>query len=110
MATRRETAKAGAAMGNGPAKATASRARKEARPRGRRPFAGVPEIHSFFRTNQTPVYFVSPTPFNGNEAGVPSVPNVLGRATSYEGLLELASTAGLGEDLVVQMPYGDSGK
>ena len=38
------------------------------------------------------------------------VPNVLGRATSYEGLLELASTAGLGEDLVVQMPYGDSGK
>jgi biotin carboxylase len=176
----------------------------------------VPEIRSFFRTNQTPVYFVSPTPFNllgmdrwarnfhyvnyydsfdgghprvfvprereqrewqsmeeinnyllghpevydfvrrhgpgkavfvmfdeqaeplaaqlgleiahpsaqlrhridskilttriGNEAGVPSVPNVLGRATSYEGLLELASTAGLGEDLVVQMPYGDSGK
>src|SRR5947209_10068043 len=64
MATRRETAKAGAAMGNGPAKATASRARKEARPRGRRPFAGVPEIRSFFRTNQTPVYFVSPTPFN----------------------------------------------
>jgi biotin carboxylase len=46
----------------------------------------------------------------GNEAGVPSVPNALGRATSYDGLRELASTAGLGEDLVVQMPYGDSGK
>jgi biotin carboxylase len=46
----------------------------------------------------------------GNDAGVPSVPNVLGRAASYTELLDLAAAAGLGEDLVVQMPYGDSGK
>jgi biotin carboxylase len=44
----------------------------------------------------------------GNEAGVPSVPNRLGHATSYEELLDLAT--GLGHDLVVQTPYGDSGK
>jgi biotin carboxylase len=46
----------------------------------------------------------------GNEAGVPSVPNVLGRATSYRELLALADGAGLGHDLVVQTPYGDSGQ
>ncbi len=46
----------------------------------------------------------------GNAAGVPSVPNVLGRASSYPDLIRLAATAGLGTDLVVQMPYGDSGK
>ncbi len=46
----------------------------------------------------------------GNESGVPSVPNVLGRADSYEDLLALAGTASLGDDLVVQTPYGDSGK
>jgi len=46
----------------------------------------------------------------GNEAGVPSVPNVLGRAGTYEDLQALAGTAGLGDDLVVQTPYGDSGK
>jgi biotin carboxylase len=46
----------------------------------------------------------------GNDAGVPSVPNVLGRAASYQDLVTLAGTAGLGDDLVVQMPYGDSGK
>ncbi len=46
----------------------------------------------------------------GNDAGVPSVPNVLGRAASYAELLALAATSGLGDDLVVQMPYGDSGK
>ncbi len=44
----------------------------------------------------------------GNEAGVPSVPNRLGRAKTYDDLLELAT--GLGTDLVVQTPYGDSGK
>ena len=44
----------------------------------------------------------------GNEAGVPSVPNRLGRASNYDELLELAE--GLGDDLVVQTPYGDSGK
>ncbi len=46
----------------------------------------------------------------GNEAGAPSVPNVLGRASSYAELRDLAEGAGLGEDLVVQTPYGDSGK
>jgi biotin carboxylase len=46
----------------------------------------------------------------GDEAGVPSVPNVLGRATSHDELMGLAGSAGLGDDLVVQTPYGDSGK
>jgi biotin carboxylase len=46
----------------------------------------------------------------GNEAGAPSVPNVLGRASSYAELLALAEGSGLGSDLVVQTPYGDSGK
>ncbi|MFC5995871.1 biotin carboxylase [Pseudonocardia hispaniensis] len=46
----------------------------------------------------------------GNEAGVPSVPNVLGRVEDYDGLLALSASAGLGEDLVVQLPWGDSGK
>ena len=46
----------------------------------------------------------------GNEAGVPSVPNVLGRAASYEELLALSAASGLGDDLVVQTPYGDSGR
>jgi biotin carboxylase len=46
----------------------------------------------------------------GNEAGVPSVPNVLGRASSYTELLGLAADSDLGDDLVVQTPYGDSGK
>ena len=46
----------------------------------------------------------------GDEAGVPSVPNALGHAESYDDLLALASFSGLGDDLVVQTPYGDSGK
>jgi biotin carboxylase len=46
----------------------------------------------------------------GNEAGAPSVPNVLGRADTYAELTALASGSGLGGDLVVQTPYGDSGK
>jgi len=46
----------------------------------------------------------------GNEAGVPSVPNVLGRARGYKSLRALAKRADLGPDLVVQTPYGDSGK
>ena len=45
----------------------------------------------------------------GNEAGVPSVPNTMGRATTYAEILDLARDAGLGEDLVIQTPYGDSG-
>jgi biotin carboxylase len=46
----------------------------------------------------------------GNEAGVPSVPNTMGRGTTYDELLRLAAEAGLGDDLVVQTPYGDSGQ
>jgi hypothetical protein len=46
----------------------------------------------------------------GNDAGVPSVPNVLGTVDGYAGLLELAARRDLGTDLVVQLPFGDSGK
>ncbi|WP_246055534.1 biotin carboxylase [Glutamicibacter uratoxydans] len=46
----------------------------------------------------------------GNEAGAPSVPNILGRANTYKELQKLADKANLGSDLVVQTPYGDSGK
>jgi biotin carboxylase len=46
----------------------------------------------------------------GDECGVPSVPNTMGRGTDYVHLLKLAADAGLGEDLVVQTPYGDSGQ
>jgi hypothetical protein len=45
-----------------------------------------------------------------DEAGVPSVPNVMGRADSYGDVLKLALGAGLGQDLVIQTPYGDSGQ
>jgi len=46
----------------------------------------------------------------GNEAGAPSVPNVLGTADSYDELVSLATGHDLGTDLVIQTPYGDSGK
>lgn len=46
----------------------------------------------------------------GNEAGVASVPNVLGKASDYKKLRALADDNNLGENLVVQTPYGDSGK
>ncbi len=46
----------------------------------------------------------------GDEAGVPSVPNTMGDGTDYPSLLALAEGAGLGTDLVVQTPYGDSGQ
>ncbi|MGZ8576293.1 MAG: biotin carboxylase [Actinomycetota bacterium] len=45
-----------------------------------------------------------------NDAGVPSVPNVMGQALSYREVLDLAAAAGLGDDLVIQTPYGDSGQ
>ena len=45
-----------------------------------------------------------------NEAGIACVPNVLGRAASYDELIDKAREAGLGSDLVVQTPYGDSGR
>ncbi|MCP5075889.1 MAG: biotin carboxylase [Rhodobacteraceae bacterium] len=46
----------------------------------------------------------------GNEAGVASAPNVLGEAETYDELMALANSAGIGSDLVVQTPYGDSGR
>ncbi len=46
----------------------------------------------------------------GNEAGAPSVPNVLTKVDDYAGLMAAAARAKLGDDLVVQTPYGDSGK
>ena len=46
----------------------------------------------------------------GNEAGVPSVPNVLVEVDSWDSLVRAAAEGGLGTDLVVQTPYGDSGK
>ncbi|MGP5255051.1 hypothetical protein ACTXO0_04930 [Glutamicibacter ardleyensis] len=46
----------------------------------------------------------------GNAAGAHSVPNVLGTADTYSALQKLARDAKLGDDLVVQTPYGDSGK
>ena len=45
-----------------------------------------------------------------NEAGVASVPNVLGNAENYQELVTMAKSAKLGKELVVQTPYGDSGK
>jgi len=35
---------------------------------------------------------------------------VLGTVKNYDGLVELAGSSGLGSDLVVQLPWGDSGK
>ncbi|EYR78108.1 biotin carboxylase [Shinella sp. DD12] len=45
----------------------------------------------------------------GNKADVPSVPNTLAPARTYEELLESAKKAGIGKDLVVQTAFGDSG-
>ena len=42
--------------------------------------------------------------------GLASVPHTIGRAASYDELLALAQSARLGDDLVVEAPYGDSGK
>jgi hypothetical protein len=44
----------------------------------------------------------------GNRAGVPSVPNVLARVTSYAELQQASKE--LGNDLVLQSAFGDSGK
>ena len=35
---------------------------------------------------------------------------MMGAGSDLRGLLELAADAGLGDDLVVQTPYGDSGQ
>jgi biotin carboxylase len=44
-----------------------------------------------------------------DEAGVQSVPHVMGRVGSYDELSALAHSAGLGDDLVVVAAYGDAG-
>jgi biotin carboxylase len=44
-----------------------------------------------------------------DEAGIPSVPHAMGRAGSYDELLTLAQDAGLGDDLVISIPYGNAG-
>tara|TARA_R110002072_G_scaffold46591_9_gene128978 strand:- start:11124 stop:12593 length:1470 start_codon:yes stop_codon:yes gene_type:complete len=45
----------------------------------------------------------------GDEAGVPSVPNTLGKVSDYKSLVALANKAKIGSDLVVQTAFGDSG-
>ncbi len=46
----------------------------------------------------------------GEAAGVPSVPHVLAPVPSWQALCQAAQRAGLGEDLVLQSAWGDSGK
>lgn len=46
----------------------------------------------------------------GNEAGAPSAPNIVASATSWDDLVAQTTPVGLGTDLVIQLPYGDSGK
>lgn len=46
----------------------------------------------------------------GNEAGIKSAPNTMGRARSFRQLMALAGKTRIGRDLVVQTPYGDSGR
>ena len=45
-----------------------------------------------------------------NEAGIDSAPNALSKADSFEELMQVCRKAKLGDDLVVQTPYGDSGR
>lgn len=45
----------------------------------------------------------------GDKAGVPSVPNTLSVVESYAQLQETCKKAGLGDDLVLQSAFGDSG-
>ncbi len=47
----------------------------------------------------------------GNKVGAASVPNVLSDGVdSWDELIKLSNKHGLGNDMVVQTPYGDSGK
>ena len=45
----------------------------------------------------------------GNKAGVPSVPNALAKVGSYAELKNICAEHGLGDDIVVQTAFGDSG-
>ena len=46
----------------------------------------------------------------GNAAGAPSVPNILTRTSGWADFRAQADAAELGDKLVVQLPYGDSGR
>jgi len=46
----------------------------------------------------------------GNEAGAASVPNILTSVNTWDELVRECTAAGLGTDVVLQTPYGDSGK
>ena len=46
----------------------------------------------------------------GNSVGVMSVENILSHVESYQHLITLAQSKNLGDKLVIQAPYGDSGK
>lgn len=46
----------------------------------------------------------------GDSVGVASVPNILTTANNWDDVLSQATAAGLGGDLVVQTPYGNSGQ
>lgn len=46
----------------------------------------------------------------GNKGGVDSVPNVMTEVNSYSDLMEIADKNNLSHDLVIQKPFGDSGK
>ncbi|MFT4232297.1 MAG: biotin carboxylase [Leucobacter sp.] len=45
-----------------------------------------------------------------DSVGVPSVPNVLTTVDDWDELVKVTDEAGLGQDLVIQTAYGDSGK
>lgn len=45
-----------------------------------------------------------------DSVGVPSVPNVLTTVEGWDELVKVTEKAGLGQDLVIQTAYGDSGK
>ncbi|WP_449278149.1 biotin carboxylase [Leucobacter sp. GX24907] len=45
-----------------------------------------------------------------DSVGVPSVPNVLTTVQDWDALVKVTDEAGLGQDLVIQTAYGDSGK
>lgn len=45
----------------------------------------------------------------GNECGLDSAPNILTTITDYADLVTQARDAGLGDNLVIQLPMGDSG-
>jgi biotin carboxylase len=45
-----------------------------------------------------------------NQAGIDSAPNILGKCDSFDQLMKMAKLSQLGNDLVVQTPYGDSGR